>query len=178
MARSASPKVRPIESLSGQLDLTGGLSSSRRARYDRDQNVGPRPVVLVSETPSLGAALLGLLEAEGYSARSVRSVREARALLRRPGTEDAMLVVASNGWSSDTMTEWSSGKLGERPLVLVGSRDTHLRSHRSLYVVHLPTRPSELLSVVHRAASETLALPPGGPPPARSKPRRTARRSS
>ncbi len=114
----------------------------------------PRPIVLVRERPSLGAASRDLLKTEGYSIRPVASARGARTVLRRPGVEEAVLVVACNGWSSETVTQWSAGTLGERPLVLIGCRDGHTRSSGNLHVVHLPARPSEMLSVVRQAASE------------------------
>lgn len=124
----------------------------------------PRPIILVAETSSLGAALHGLLEAEGYSVRSVRNARAAQTVLRRPEAERAMLVVASNAWSSETLTQWSGGALGHRPLVLVGTRDAHLRSHGNLHVIRLPVAPRELLFVVHHAANQ---LEPSTAPPAR-----------
>ncbi len=137
----------------------------------------PRPIVLVAETSSLGAALLGLLETEGYSVRSVPSVRAAQTVLRRPGSEGATLIVASNAWSSETVSRWTVGALGSRPLVLIGTRDAHQRSHGDLYVIHLPVRPAQLLSVVHRATSEPVmnrpALARSGSPRKESRSRRT-----
>ncbi|MDE1819745.1 MAG: hypothetical protein KGJ23_01995 [Euryarchaeota archaeon] len=119
-------------------------------------------LVIINESPSLGAGLTDLFEAEGYRVCCARDLSEARPLVSRSrGQETMLLVVASNGHYSPAVQGWINGSLSDLPLVVVGSRDAHLRSHGMLRVIHLPLNVPRFLEEIFDLTNVVVNQPIG-----------------
>ena len=103
----------------------------------------PGGVLVVGETPSLGRAIVELLEADGLSVQFVLDVKQARG--RYPA-----VVAACNNVYCSTFRTWLRGELPDSELVVVGTRDPLVRSSSGVHQVDLPLRPKNLLAVVNR----------------------------
>ncbi len=98
-------------------------------------------VLVVGETPSLGRAIVDLLEAGGIRTAFVLDAREAKGSF-------AAVVAACNAAYCDTLRAWLRGELPPSPLVLVGSRDPVGRSLPEAHLVDLPLKPESFVSLV------------------------------
>lgn len=107
--------------------------------------MGEASVVVVGETPSLGRALVDLLEADGLSV-------QYRTSLESSGTPGAgaptVIVVASNTPYCATARRWLDGELGTSRLVVVGSRDPRVAPGSGIHRVPLPLRAAPFLQTV------------------------------
>ncbi len=102
-------------------------------------------IVVVGETPSLGRALVDLLEADGLSVQYRPHLESAGV----PGSGPApVIVVASNTPYCATARRWLDGELGSSRLVVVGSRDPRVAPGSGIHRVSLPLRAAPFLQTV------------------------------
>jgi len=108
----------------------------------------PRPdVVVVGETPSLGRALVDLLQSDGVKVRYLPG-SDAIRLAHGP-RHPAVIIVASNAPYSATARRWLEGKLVANSLITVGSRDPVIAPLPNVHRVALPLEPGGFLRLVH-----------------------------
>jgi hypothetical protein len=106
-------------------------------------------MVVISDTPSLGSSLAALFESAGLRVVRADGVVQALRLLQDVRTGPCPVVVAANtGYHCPSIQEWRAGRLGPRSLVVVGTRDSSLRSDGQLHVVRLPLDPDGLLCML------------------------------
>ena len=108
-------------------------------------------VVVVGETPSLGAAVNELLLSDRYDSRLVSSLESAERLLRghRP-SDPTVIVTAANGAFCATFLLWPKSSLRDLELVVVGDRYRTVVPSPHVHVLRLPIDPEELLGLVRR----------------------------
>lgn len=102
-------------------------------------------ILVIGETPSLGRSIVGLLESVGLPCRYSLDV-SASGDSGLDGVE--VVVVAANAHYCATLRAQQQGALGERELVVVGSRDPLGRAGPHVYPVELPLRPSDFLALI------------------------------
>jgi hypothetical protein len=121
--------------------------------------VSPPDVVVIEETPSLARAVISLLESDGLQVAAVRSVQEVGGLFGPRSSEHPVLLTASNGHYCESARWWIDGELGNRDLIVVGTRDPLLHSQGRLYVITLPLKPAQLIELVRRLIRATHSVP-------------------
>ncbi len=108
----------------------------------------PAPgVVVVGETPSLGRAIVDLLQSDGVDCRYVRGLG-ARSTAERMLRGTRLVVVASNGPFSPTVRRWQREALAGPTLVVVGSRDPVATAAAVRHRVDLPLSPRPFLDLI------------------------------
>lgn len=106
-------------------------------------------IIVISETPSLGEAILDLFGAEGWDAEGVPSLARAEALERKkPSSRPPLLVAACNEHRCQSPRLWGQSALRSSPLVVVGNRDPEILRLTGVHVVGLPLRSTELLDLI------------------------------
>ncbi|HTW77380.1 MAG TPA: hypothetical protein VMG14_06410 [Thermoplasmata archaeon] len=106
-----------------------------------------RPVLIVAETPSLGAAIADLLEAGHIEYRLVRSIEEERPL-ESLGRRYPVVLAATSGYLCPTARQWLNGDLPHTRLVVVGSRDPAVVDDEKIRRFPLPLDPDRLMGAV------------------------------
>ncbi len=108
--------------------------------------MGPREVLIVGETPSLGRSILDLLRAEGIPCRLVHDVARDDPGLSGP-SPTAAVIVACNEPFCRTARRWSRGELPVDRLVVIGARDPQLADRPGLRLVPLPLSAEPLVAL-------------------------------
>jgi hypothetical protein len=122
--------------------------------------VGPPRVVVFRETPSLAASIAELLELDGIAVAlepSVCRVLQLGSMAEYP--PPSVLVSTSTGYASDLVQDWQVGPFRDADLILIGPRDSDLRSAGRLHVARLPLVPEDFLNLVRGLLAEPR---PGG----------------
>ncbi len=101
----------------------------------------PPDVLVVGETPSLGRAIVDVLEAGGVGARFVLDVKESSEPYRA-------IVAACNASYCSTLRVWLRGELPGSTLVLVGTRDPLAMGVPGIRRIDLPLRARVLVGTI------------------------------
>ena len=102
-------------------------------------------VLVVGETPSLGRALVDLLEADGVSVRYLPNLGDSeKSRVEAP----SVIVVASNSPYCSTARRWLGGEFSASRLVVVGSRDPMVSPVSGIYRISLPLQAAPFLQTV------------------------------
>ncbi len=104
-------------------------------------------VLVVGETPSLGRALVDLLEAAGIATQYASEFPGAAPGARASGTPN-VVVIASNSPHCATAREWLNGRHRPSRLLVVGSRDPRVLGAQEIERVDLPLEPDPFLRLV------------------------------
>lgn len=109
---------------------------------------GPR-VLVVGETPSLGRAIVDLLDAYGVATRFAPEVDAAQ----RAGLRGVRVIVAAaNSGHCPTLRSYLRGELAGPQLVIVGSRDPLAVAGGGVHPVGLPLVPTPFVQLVRSLA--------------------------
>jgi hypothetical protein len=112
------------------------------------------PVVVVAETPTLGAAVHELLQSDGLDSHEVSDLAAAeRELATRPAPRRGVVVVAANEAHCRTVRQWPSSAVHGLPLVVIGARDVSVGAVPGLHLVSLPLDPPALIALVRSLQS-------------------------
>ncbi len=98
-------------------------------------------VLVVGETPSLGRAIVDVLEAGGIPAQFVLDSNESKESYRA-------VVAACNAPYCSTVRKWLRGELPGSSLVVVGTRDPLALTSPGVRRIDLPLRPKSFVAVV------------------------------
>ncbi|MGA8542037.1 MAG: hypothetical protein WB947_00620 [Thermoplasmata archaeon] len=109
--------------------------------------MGPSPVLVVGETPSLGRSVADLLESGNIPYRFVYAI-ESEIPLETLFERYPVVISACNEVFCSTARRWSRGELPGVRLIVVGSRDPALRSMSGLRQLSLPVLPARLRSLL------------------------------
>jgi hypothetical protein len=105
----------------------------------------PPLVLVVGETPSLGRAIVDLLDAEGYrTAFTLHLDRVDDGLLRTT----RLVIAAANGPYCATLRERRAGAVDGQELIVVGSYDPLVTVGPRVHPVQLPLQTAPFLALV------------------------------
>jgi hypothetical protein len=115
----------------------------------------PPRVLVIGETPSLGRAIVDLLESDGVRCRYALDLDPSQ---REDLRDIDVIIAAANTPYCATLRRQEQGLLNGHPLIVVGSRDPRVARNPKVHRIELPLEPAPFLRLVHSLVAQVVAF--------------------